>query len=341
MQPKVTLLSAPLFPLETAYVLWHASRNNDPIKTPRQIWEACRTDKALYKDVANTFIKMVNEDIPIIESLQFVFLLEGVSISFREQMVRHRVGMKFGERLGVDFIPDLNDSSWWSQSMRVLDMGNFYDDGAFRVPEGLSDSENDAVWFAGRAYTPQAAYQRAMQLSQEAYQVLLESGLPPEEAREVIPLSATHRISWSLNLKAIKHIIGKRSCWILQGGLWEPIIQGIMNELCENIHPIFQVLSQPPCIKNNQYQSCPFVTSNVERFEGKDPNPPCALWLYNESKEPWYADSPGMADRFYEMTERYSRLWGISIDVASEPAASIDPEPAGSQETPTKNNLNN
>src|SRR4051812_29534847 len=114
METKVTLVEWPRHPIETVYYLWEAARTNEPMEsTPDQLAEKCKTLPVLRQKVRETFEKVVDSAIPISENLQFVFLLEGVSISFREQMVRHKVGMKYGERLGVDMFPDLHDSTWW------------------------------------------------------------------------------------------------------------------------------------------------------------------------------------------------------------------------------------
>lgn len=267
-QPKVTLLSAPEFPLETLYVLRQSTLNNDPIRTPADIaYESLEMPSSgLEEKVLAMFEEVLNEGIPIAETLHFVFMIENVSISFREQMVRHRIGVKNGERLGVDIIPDLPDSTWWSQSMRVLDMSGFATNRQYRMPGGLTPQQ-------------EASFHSHMLAIEKCYQELLKDGVPAEEAREILPLGTTHRISWTLNMAAIKHILGKRACWILQAGLWAPVIQGMVNELADKVHPIFRKLVSPPCISKGKFSSCPFEGSNRERIQDGEPLPPCPLWM--------------------------------------------------------------
>jgi len=260
MKTKVTLLSYTRNPIETLTKVWQASRDNEPIK--------------MGGGDLDLFQKIIDSKIPVAEMLDFVFLLEGVSIAFREQMVRHRIGVKVGDRLGCDFAPDLADSAWWSQSMRILDMGEFCAEDAYEIPESVR-----------RNPTAGGIYDRAMYSAAQAYRLLIEDGVPMEEARLVIPLAAQHRIVWKLNLASLMHIIGKRGCWILQLGFWGPVIKGMVDELCRQIDPVFRNLVSPPCLKDDEFTGCLFKLDNQRRIEGEDEIPPCPLYLVNHFEE--------------------------------------------------------
>lgn len=286
----------------------------DVVKTIHLLWEASRTDKPmdqLYGELAsmseeewiagplNTFKKVVLDAIPVSENLSFTFVLDGVPIELREQLVRHRIGVKVGDRLGADIIPNLSDSTWWSQSMRVIDMGRFADEEKYHVPESMRrNARQMALWT------------QHMERTQVLYRMLVEDGIPREDARGVIPLAATHRISWTLNLAAISHILGKRGCWILQLGLWRPVILGMMAELTEKVHPFFSELITPPCLKpgTNQYTGCKFQFDNDRRLIGADPLPPCRLWWEKEGKDAWVKDptTHGVSTRWIS----YPRIGG-------------------------------
>jgi len=135
------------------------------------------------------------------------------------------------------------------------------------------------VCAAGKVESAAIIYRDAMEKAAAAYTALVALDVPREDARNVIPLGATHRIVWKLNLSAIKHIVGKRSCWILQLGLWKPIIQGMISELCK-LNPAFRQLATPPCIQKNEFSKCLFCENNSARIEGDiDPLPPCPLYL--------------------------------------------------------------
>ncbi len=311
MKEKVTLVEWPRFPIETVYYLWEAARNNDPIQfTPESLSLESEGDPELKKRIRTTFEKVIDSSIPIAENLNFTFLLENVSISFREQMVRHKIGVKVGERLGVDMFPDIHDSTWWVQSMRVLDMGKFADTNLYRTPESIETAHPDL----------KLAFEGAMHVSQETYKVLLQAGIPIEDAREVIPLGAQHRLSWTLNLSALMHICKKRSCWIPQIGTWGPIIEGMIEELSKKIDPYFRRLVTPPCIKGNQFKGCVYKLDNEKRVDREDPLLPCPLYLFNENKdgEPIFASRKqyeAMSPVHYvELEKKFENLWGRDLD---------------------------
>lgn len=299
--PSVKLISWTGFPIETIYLLWQASRTNDPMPEPYQIYKKRTKDEAFNLEVRGVFEKVVESAIPVAENINFIFLLENVSVSFREQMVRHRIGVKVGERLGVDIIPDLQDSTWWSQSMRVLDMGEFFDKENYRIPEGIEGYSLDL-------------YKRQMFQIQETYKMLVKAGVPVEDAREVLPLATTHRISWSLNLSALIHILKKRGCWILQLGLWEPIIRGMVEELSNRVDPYFRTLIQPPCVKGNEYKGCVVKLDNEKRIRREDPLPPCSLYLHHEggAKTVHDVEAAVGSDReehYLKLQSGYAKLW--------------------------------
>src|SRR5258706_16383115 len=128
MEPIVTLINPPRDVLETIYILWERSKTDGP--TPLDV-EVVKRDIPREK-VEELFWQVLRQHIPIAEHIHFTFMLDGISISLREQMVRHRIGTSVGPNFGVDIIPDLASSSWWSQSMRIQDMGTFADREMYR-----------------------------------------------------------------------------------------------------------------------------------------------------------------------------------------------------------------
>ena len=263
---KVHLLSSAtdLCLLADLWVIWQLSRTNDPLeKIVKELNIAFELEKF--------FSSMLEENVPLLEMFDFIFVLEDIPISLREQLVRHRIGVKIDERVGIDIVPDLPDSTFWSQSMRVLDMSEF----DFFIPETIQAASDDNV---------ASIYGRAMWFAKSAYAALIKAGVPREDARNVIPLGATHRIVWKLNLAAIKHILSKRSCWILQLGLWKPIILGMIEELSK-INKNFKKLVTPPCMKGDAFKGCQFCESNKNRILGEDLNPACSLYMCQQQND--------------------------------------------------------
>lgn len=119
-RPSATLISHVENPIETIYCLWKASRTTGPVPSPAQIKQDMAESESCQQEVLQTFANVIDNEIPVAENLDFVFVLENIPISLREQMVRHRIGHKFGENFGVDIIPGDVNSSWWSQTTRIL-----------------------------------------------------------------------------------------------------------------------------------------------------------------------------------------------------------------------------
>ena len=274
---KVTLLSHTALPLETVYSIWELSKNEKALITPEQV-----RDTVPREEVLKLFRAVIAQRIPVGESVDFVFAIEGVSVSWREQAVRHRIGAKPSlERLGADIgavdvqaFPDIADSVWWSQSMRIQNMGAFADNEGFRVPETL---EGKTVNHFGVEQPAGDLYRGAMAAIQDAYNKLVAAGVPLEDARELMPLGATHRLSWKLNISALQHILGKRGCWILQLGIWGPVIEGMVEELATRVDPVFRELITPPCLKGDEFTGCIYHEENRRRYTGDDCHAPCSL----------------------------------------------------------------
>jgi len=287
--PKVTLVGVSGMP-------FHLQRriNSDPRLGVMQviaiIWLQSKTTEELDDIVGQVLIMSdveladlmtsVMEGVPVVEAVSFNFIIENASIGWREQMVRHRVGTKPDVRVGadwitVDTIPEVADMSAWSQSMRLLDMSTFASErSAFRTPDTVIAMGPDAV----------LRWRKDMETIEAMYARWASSGLPLEDARDLIPLGATSRLSWTLNLRTLQHIVGKRGCTILQLGYWGPIINGIISQLTTHIHPCFGRLVTPPCMKGTKYTGCIFPEDIQRRFDGRDHNlPVCPLFLGRES----------------------------------------------------------
>jgi thymidylate synthase (FAD) len=361
---NVKLISYPVHPLATLFYVWEQSRSNNTIPNPEQIQELIDseddfmydensiTDTAIalgavndrgivcIKDtrerVWNTISQILDEDIPCTENLNFVFAIENMSISLREQMVRHRIGVTIGERTGIDIVPEIAKSSWWSQSTRVLSMERFFSEGRYILPSSL----NDKVYIddQGIHTTAEELYLNLLAEIEYVYHRLVSMGVPKEDARQIIPVGATHSITWAVNLKALIHIVGKRACWVIQANLWEGLISGMIDELCKHIHPIFRKIITPPCHKQGKYVSCPYFQVNKERVQGRDGMPPCPMWVYHEPRSAkeamsdvpnsvwkcrnnknlkditkWECEKDVEMAMLHENIKSYERLWKLNV----------------------------
>ena len=307
---KVELISHTENPIETLYHIWQVSRGVGLEGVlPSDFKRLAQTDPTFREKMEKLFLDILNSAIPVSENINFTFTLHNISIALREQLVRHRIGVKHGESMGIDLIPELSSSTFWAQSMRILDMGNFVIDGGYEIPKSILQKGEQAI----------EAYQTFMASSAQVYKYLVDIGIPQEDARMVIPLAATHTITWTLNLSSLQHILKKRGCWILQLGLWEPIIRGIVEELSTKVSPLFHALIQPPCVKAGKYTGCCFILDNERRVDGRDPLPPCVIYEKKERTALGLFDKvPGNDKRllqlYMQMQKDYEALWGFKVE---------------------------
>lgn len=300
METKVELISHTAYPLETLYKIWMENRDpNVHINMDEEFNVA---------EVERIFKALIASDISVVQNLHFTFKITNMSIALREQLVRHRIGVNLDGRVGVDYIPDLTDDGIWIQSMRVLDMGKFYDNGAYEIPDSIK-KDKDAL----------DAYKQCLDICQTTYKCLTDAGVPREDARLVVPLACQHDMFWTLNLGALCHILRKRGCWIPQYGLWRPIIVGIVDELATKIHPVFRTLTQPPCVNNGKFNKCHFPEDIARRLDHSDPLPPCPLACHGDELVNW-SNNVGTvnvvtdADKalFTDMQNNFSKMWGYA-----------------------------
>jgi hypothetical protein len=156
-------------------------------------------------------------------------------------------------------------------SMRIQNMGQFATKQKYRLPETVKAAGSQAI----------DAYHETMLAIEGTYNELVALGVPMEDARELIPLGAQHRISWRLNIGALQHIVGKRGCWILQLGVWGPVIMGMIEELASKIDPIFRDLVKPPCIGDDDgFKACIYMEECRRRIDESDQLLPCPLHFF-------------------------------------------------------------
>jgi len=294
MKPKVTLISHTANPLETLWTVWEASKENKPLSE-------CSAEGVPQERLEDLFHRVIAQGIPVSEHLQFIFMMEGASIEWREQAVRHRVGCRVGDRLGIDIAPELAESGFWSQSMRILDMSTFADNDMFRKPETLALAD---------IHDAEREWERDMKVIQDMYAKWVQAGMPMEDARGLIPLAAQTRISWTLNLRTIQHIVGKRGCWILQLGLWRPVIEGMIEELATKVHPSFRELVTPPCLKGDEFKGCVFKLENERRVTEDDALPVCSLYANHHEHERFVRKDLPMFPEMEQRAEEYRTFWG-------------------------------
>lgn len=146
-----------------------------------------KTTAELFEDLdrkeALEFLKMVMGfgHFSVTEHATFTFSISDVSRALTHQLVRHRV------------------ASYTQQSQRYVKFDQ--DEIKYVTPHTVDDNED-----AKEIYTEVMAQVAA------AYQKLIKEGIPPEDARFVLPNAATTNIVVTMNARELMHFIRLRTC---------------------------------------------------------------------------------------------------------------------------------
>lgn len=116
-----------------------------------------------------------------IEHIQFTFLISGVSRALSHQLVRHRIGLSFSQ-----------------QSQRYCKFDKGFE---FVTPFTIAKNAECAE-----------KYLEVMNYLNNAYQMFIESGIPAEDARMVLPNACCTNLTVSINLRALIHLCQERMC---------------------------------------------------------------------------------------------------------------------------------
>lgn len=221
-----------------------------------RVWEIAKGKQPLDEiDPAKVDVATIlSTDLPTSEFITTVWCVEGMPRAFWDQFDRSR------------------HAAFWEQSVRILDLSTFADNGEYWLP--------DAV---GRSKDKTRVYDNAMQAIQDAYNALIALGTPSEEARGVLPLHINVRGTCAINLRALKQLISNRVCHIAQGSYWLPVVHGMILELAKHLPPkVLKSLVHLPCYGKG---CCPIEGNVLPRLTMEDPNPVCPIYLKRFAKD--------------------------------------------------------
>lgn len=115
-----------------------------------------------------------------LEHASYTFAVDGVSRAMTHQLVRHRL------------------ASYNQQSQRYV---TYAHEPAFIVPPSIAAEPDTAAAFAAAAT---AAF--------DAYRALLDAGVPPEDARYLLPNAMETKIVVTMNIRELLHFFELRCC---------------------------------------------------------------------------------------------------------------------------------
>jgi len=192
--PVVTLIDAPVDPLGTLAVIGgiytgHVYRSKSEVDDEAR--------RQMLIDMQQTVLNGP------LESIQFTFLVEGVSRSITHQFVRNRFAFFAQESLRFAVAED------WAQEVPLPPS-------AAQDPEGVLAS----------------VFRKAMNQSEDNYNALIGAGMPAEEARDVLAHGITTRLHWVVSLRTLLAEAGKRTCTQAQFP-WRQVFSGVAKAFRE------------------------------------------------------------------------------------------------------------
>lgn len=148
-----------------------------------------------------------------LEHITYTFAIEGVSRSLLAQLTRHRVGFSFSVQ---------------SQRYVRFGSGDKSDGFDYVTPPSMAREDSETYVRADEVY------QQLMEQAQQTYDHLRRLGVPPEDARYVLPNAAACNLVMTANLRALLDFYAKRRPG--NGAQWE--IADLAEKLREEVTKI-------------------------------------------------------------------------------------------------------
>lgn len=175
----------------------------------------------------------------VLEHWSGTFVIEGISRACSHQLVRHRL------------------ASYEQQSQRFVDMSDF----RYVTPDSIAtddqlrveyeDADGDIV-----SQSISGIYDDVMEHIRKAYDMMVEHGVPEEDARYILPNACCTNIVVTMNARELRHFFGLRLCNRAQWEIRE--MARLMLDECNRVAPTLFEGCGPQCV---QIGYCPEVRS--------------------------------------------------------------------------------
>lgn len=199
-------------------------------KVKRSLGDVTRAEReAILGEMAKTILTTP------MEAISLHFLIEGVTRGFTHQLVRNRTSgyaqesMRFavvGEEqpIPVALPPSLVGGRTLREMMSSAynDYPGLGTDQARKMAEDLAMPIDRARW----------SWDQAIAAIQDAYQHMVNSGIPAEDARGLLPTNIQTRIHWVTNLRSLQAEAGKRLTTQAQFE-WKAVVAAIARAIRE------------------------------------------------------------------------------------------------------------
>lgn len=213
---RVTLVDSTAKSARTMYLVTRAYKGIYSDEITNEQLEEYPADKA-FEDISNTKLQTP------LEMVHTLWLLQDVTRAFTHQLVRYRVGTSFVQ-----------------ESMRFLGMKN-----VFKVLITGKASDTD-LHSESDPYSNQEEYISAVNTSILSYVDLIESGVPSEDARGVLPTNILTSIYFDCSFRTLQGIFPQRLCCQAQQGEWQPILKEMRNLIKRDMGPELEALLRAP-----------------------------------------------------------------------------------------------
>ena len=170
----------------------------------------------------------------VLEHISFTFGMEGISRVTTHQLVRHRI------------------ASFSQQSQRYV---SHKDEFTSIMPDSIAENADARQIFAFMSETVHKAYAQ-----------LVEMGIPPEDARYILPNATETKIIMTMNARELLHFFAMRCCQRAQWEIREMSIE--MLRLVKKVAPVVFREAGPGCVGGPcpEGEFCCGQTAEVREF---------------------------------------------------------------------------
>lgn len=232
LHPEVTLLDAPDDPLGKLAYLAKTYQG----KFPGSYQDISDADRAYYiKDMEKNILGSPSE------AVQFHFIIRNVSRSWTHQLVRTRhasyqqESMRFAvkEDFPVKLPPHLHGvKSLEERAHEFFKLMSWDVNDADDVKANYESALNTCRNTASEKERQRDLWDDGVENAREVYMQLVNSGMPAEDARDIVPHGILTQINMEIDLRSLMAMAGQRLCTQAQWEhkmVWDGIIKEIYN----------------------------------------------------------------------------------------------------------------
>lgn len=216
-----------------------------------------------------------------LEAIDLHFMIDGVDRAFTHQLVRQRTANYGQESMRFAVLGDLIDATTLPPSLMGTERVNGVE---LSKRLSLEDITSDRQYeFASKQDRQRSLWDYGIQVIDEIYHLLVEGGMPSEEARGLLPHATATRIHYMTDLRAMIPHAGNRLCTQAQyhwRSVFVQIVNCIRNAVPED-HPHrwqYEMIADGEWFRPVCYQQgkCPFkgtfdracsIRERVDKFE--------------------------------------------------------------------------